>query len=174
MEKLFLTLNINSLLISNSGSPSLDTTLSGLHKKWAISMYHNVHNDNFCGTTSNITYVHVCKYIQLHIQIPSHNFDIHPNSKPQYCCTSNGASLQKLDSSPFLVNHIVTVPYYVRQAETMKQKGIISIHSFNPQLCYLSDFIATVLLQAPFPSHNIVTHPSIQFHMSGRQAETMK
>ena len=52
----------------------------------------------------------------------------------------------------------------------MKQKGIISIHSFKPQLCYLSDFISRVLLQAPFPSHNIVTHPSIQFHMSGRQA----
>ena len=71
--------------------------------------------------------------------------------------TSNGASLQKLDSSPFLVNHIVTVPYYVRQAETMKQKGIISIHSLEPQLCYLSDFIATVLLQAPFPSHHCYT-----------------
>ena len=73
MEKLLLTLNINSLLISNSGSPSLDTPLSGLHKKWTISMYHYVHNDNFCGTTSNITYVHVCKYIPV----------TPPNSKPQ-------------------------------------------------------------------------------------------
>ena len=116
-----------------------------------VCMYHNVHNDNSCDTTSNITYVHVCKYIHLRIQIK--------NSKPQYCYTSNGASWQDLGSSPFLVNHIETVPYYVRQAETMKQKGIISIHSFKPQLCYLSDFIARVL-QAPFPSHNIVTHPS--------------
>ena len=37
--------------------------------------------------------------------------------------TSNGASLQKLDSSPFLVNHNVTVPYYVRQADHEKKRN---------------------------------------------------
>ena len=81
-------------------------------------------------------------------------------------------SLQKLDSSPFLVNHIVTVPYYVRQAETMKQKGIISIYSFKPQLCYLSDFIASVVTGTiSKPQYCYTSKYTIPYV---RQAETMK